>query len=85
VLDLGIQAVHINNQNAIYRLRPEARSRLTTAYMVSFFTGGVLGSLLSATVYGAAGWNATCLLGAGAAVTALAVWAVTQRCAPRPA
>jgi len=85
VLDLGIQAVHINNQNAIYRLRPEARSRLTTAYMVSFFTGGVLGSLLSATVYGAAGWNATCLLGAGAAVTALAVWAVTQRRAPRPA
>ena len=79
VLDLGIQGGHINNQNAIYRLRPEARSRLTTAYMVSFFLGGVLGSLLSTTVYGAAGWNATCLLGAAAALTALAGWAATQR------
>jgi len=34
VFDLGIQASHINNQSAIYRLHPEARSRLTTAYMV---------------------------------------------------
>ncbi len=83
MLDLGIQGAHINNQNAIYRLRPEARSRLTTAYMVSFFLGGVLGSLLSATVYGAAGWNATCLLGAAAALTALAVWAATERRGPR--
>ncbi len=79
VLDLGIQGVHINNQNAIYRLRPEARSRLTTAYMVAFFLGGVLGSLLSATVYGAAGWNATCLLGAAIAAVAIVLWATTRQ------
>ena len=78
VLDLGIQGVHINNQNAVYQLQPEARSRLTTAYMVSFFIGGVLGSLLSTTVYGAAGWGTTCLLGALIALTALAGWMLTQ-------
>jgi len=78
VLDLGIQGVHINNQNAIYQLQPDARSRLTTAYMVSFFIGGVLGSLLSTTVYGAAGWDTTCLLGAVIALTALAGWSLTQ-------
>lgn len=79
VLDLGSQSVHINNQSAIYRLQPEARSRLTTAYMVSFFLGGILGSLLSTTIYGTAGWTTTCLLGAAIALTALALWRVTQR------
>jgi predicted MFS family arabinose efflux permease len=73
VFDAGVQGSHINNQNAIYRLQPDARSRLTTAYMVAFFAGGVLGSVLSATIYASAGWGATCLLGAAFAVTALAV------------
>jgi predicted MFS family arabinose efflux permease len=73
VFDAGVQGSHINNQNAIYRLHPEARSRLTTAYMVAFFTGGVLGSVLSATVYAAEGWGATCLLGAAFALIALVV------------
>ncbi|ETH34110.1 transporter, major facilitator family protein, partial [Bordetella pertussis H897] len=46
-LDLAIQAVHVTNQSAIYRLRPEARSRLTAGYMTSYFLGGAAGSLLS--------------------------------------
>ena len=79
VLDLGVQGAHINHQATIYALRPEARSRVTTAYMCSMFLGGVAGSLLAATVYGSAGWSATCALGAGFAALALTVWAVTQR------
>ena len=47
--------------------------------MVSLFLGGVIGSLLAAGVYGAAGWGATCALGAALAATALAIWAATQR------
>jgi predicted MFS family arabinose efflux permease len=73
VFDAGIQGSHINNQDAINRVRPEARSRMTTAYMVSFFAGGVLGSMLSATLYAAAGWDATCALGASFALLALVV------------
>ncbi len=42
VLDLGVQALHISNQSAVYALHPEARSRLTTAYMVAYFLGGAL-------------------------------------------
>jgi predicted MFS family arabinose efflux permease len=78
VFDLGIQATHINNQSTIYALRADARSRLTTAYMVAFFGGGVLGSLLSATVYGAAGWTATCVLGAVTTFVGVLGWAATQ-------
>ncbi|AZR85233.1 transmembrane transport protein [Bordetella pertussis] len=50
-LDLAIQAVHVTNQSAIYRLRPEARSRLTAGYMTSYFLGGALTSL-AALLYG---------------------------------
>jgi predicted MFS family arabinose efflux permease len=71
LFDAGVQGSHINNQSAIYRLRPEARSRLTTAYMVAFFAGGVAGSVLSATVYAAGGWSGTCMLGAAFALIAL--------------
>jgi predicted MFS family arabinose efflux permease len=78
LLDLGIQGAQISNQTRIYALRPEARSRLTTAYMVTLFLGGVLGSLLSASVYGAAGWGATCALGAAFAAVGVAIWAVTE-------
>jgi predicted MFS family arabinose efflux permease len=78
LLDLGVQGTQVSNQAAIYRLRPEARSRLTTAYMVSFFIGGVVGSVLAATVYGAAGWGATCAVGAGIAAGALAIRAATR-------
>ncbi len=79
LLDLGIQGAQISNQTRIYALAPEARSRLTTAYMVSLFLGGVLGSLLSASVYGIAGWDATCALGAAMALCGIVVWAATER------
>ena len=80
VFDAGVQGSHINNQNAIYGLNPEARSRVTTAYMVAFFAGAVLGSALSVTVYAAGGWGATCLLGASFALIAVVVGLT-----PRPA
>lgn len=79
VLDLGIQGAHISNQAMIYRLRPQARSRLTTAYMTAVFLGGVLGSLLSATIYAAVGWKATCVLGAAIAGAAILIWAGSWR------
>jgi hypothetical protein len=30
--DFACQSLHITNQSKIYRLRPDARSRLTSAY-----------------------------------------------------
>jgi predicted MFS family arabinose efflux permease len=88
VLDMGVQGAQISNQTAIYRLAAHARSRLTTAYMVSVFLGGVVGSTLSAAVYTSYGWTATCGLGAGFAACAGAIFAATRRVgagAARPA
>lgn len=78
LLDFGVNGTQVSNQAAIYALRSEARSRLTTANSISFFLGGAAGSVLAATVYGSAGWGATCILGAAIAAVALAVWAATQ-------
>jgi predicted MFS family arabinose efflux permease len=77
VLDLGAQGLHISNQSAIYALRPEARSRLTTAYMVSYFLGGAVLSALTASLYASGGWGGVCLLGAVTAGLALVVWVLT--------
>jgi predicted MFS family arabinose efflux permease len=78
VLDLGVQALHISNQSTIYALAPEARSRLTTAYMVAYFLGGTVLSALTSTLYASSGWSGVCLLGAGTAAVALIVWVGSQ-------
>ena len=74
VLDLGAQGLHISNQSAIYALRPDARSRLTTAYMVSCFLGASLFSALAAAIFDRDGWGGVCLLGAAPAALALLIW-----------
>jgi predicted MFS family arabinose efflux permease len=78
VLDLGVQGIHISNQSAIYALAPEARSRLTTAYMVSYFLGGAALSALSSVLYASGGWEGVCVIGATTGVAALALWAAVE-------
>jgi hypothetical protein len=73
-LDIGANGLHITNQGEIYRLRPEARSRLTSAYLFLYFTGGVAGSSLSATLCGYAGWDGVCITGAAFAAGAFGLW-----------
>jgi len=63
VMDLGVQVVHVSNQTRNYALRPEARSRLNTVYMVAYFVGGMVGSSLGATGWAAAGWAGVCTVG----------------------
>jgi predicted MFS family arabinose efflux permease len=76
VLDVGAQALHITNQGEIYRLRPEARSRLTSAYMVLYFVGGAAGSAVSAAVYSAHRWAGVSIVGAAFAAATLVVFLV---------
>jgi predicted MFS family arabinose efflux permease len=78
VFDLAAQGLHITNQSEIYRLRPEARSRLTSAYMFVYFAGGAAGSVLSAALYGAYGWAGPCAAGAVLALCALTLWVATS-------
>jgi predicted MFS family arabinose efflux permease len=74
VLDLTVQGVHITNQTVIYRVKPEARNRLTAGYMTSYFIGGAAGSLISASAWQHAGWTGVCAIGAIMAVLNLLVW-----------
>jgi predicted MFS family arabinose efflux permease len=78
VLDLGVQGIHISNQSAIYALAPEARSRLTTAYMVSYFLGGAALSAITSALYSSHGWDGVCVVGAASALGALVLWAISQ-------
>jgi predicted MFS family arabinose efflux permease len=71
LLDLGAQANHISNQTRVYALRPEARSRLNTLYMVTYFTGGAVGSWAGTLAWGFLGWPGVCAVGAAFTLAAL--------------
>ncbi|HGH4668836.1 TPA: MFS transporter [Enterobacter cloacae] len=74
VLDLTVQGVHITNQTVIYRVKPDARNRLTAGYMTSYFIGGAAGSLISASAWQHSGWSGVCATGAVVAALNLVVW-----------
>jgi predicted MFS family arabinose efflux permease len=72
VLDMGVQATHISNQSIIFSLIPEARNRLNTVYMVSYFIGGASGTFLASQVWKSYQWSGVCAIGAALAIIALA-------------
>ncbi|KRB11686.1 MFS transporter [Achromobacter mucicolens] len=76
VQDLAIQGVHVTNTSSIYRLRPEARSRLTAGYVTCYFIGGASGSLVSSWLYAHFGWPAVVTAGALLAALTLAYGAL---------
>lgn len=76
VQDLAIQGVHVTNTSSIYRLRPEARSRLTAGYVTCYFIGGATGSLVSSWLYAHFGWSAVVTAGAVLAALTLAYGAL---------
>jgi predicted MFS family arabinose efflux permease len=80
-IDLALQLVHINNQNIVYTLDPEARSRLNSVYMTTYFAGAASGSALGAIAWTTAGWTGVCILGVALGVCAVAVWIVDRRIA----
>ena len=63
LLDAGAQGVHVANQSIIYDLAPAQRSTINSAYMVCFFTGASMGSLLAGFAYAHWGWAGTCTVG----------------------
>ncbi|AEY92583.1 major facilitator superfamily permease [Streptomyces hygroscopicus subsp. jinggangensis 5008] len=56
VLDVALQSGQVANQTRIFSVRPDARSRLNTAYMTCVFLGGSLGSWAGVTLYRHFGW-----------------------------
>jgi predicted MFS family arabinose efflux permease len=82
VLDMGTQGMQITNQAVIYALRPDARSRINSAYMVCYFLGGAAGSLAAGALYGTHGWAGVCILGAGFGLLTLAMSAFDRQRPP---
>ena len=54
--DLGIQMTQIANRSAIFVIRPQARNRINTAYMVSVFCGQLMGTAVGNQLYSEGGW-----------------------------
>ncbi len=71
LLDVAMQSGMVANQARVYALRPDARSRLNTAYMTCAYLGGSAGSWLGVRAWGRAGWWGVCALVAVLAVLAL--------------
>ena len=65
LVDLGLQALHITNQNIIFSKNPEGRNRINTVYMVSFFIGGAMGTTLGALAWESYKWTGVSALGLG--------------------
>ena len=78
VFDFAVQGLHITNQSEIFRLRPEARSRLTSAYMFLYFVGAASGSVLSATLYGWMGWKGPCIAGGAMGAASFVLWVASS-------
>jgi predicted MFS family arabinose efflux permease len=63
LIDMGLQAAHIPNLTRVSALQPDARTRLNTIYMTSFFIGGTLGSIVGSYAWTIAGWTGVCTVG----------------------
>lgn len=74
LLDLGVQSAQISNQARVYNLIPEARNRLNTVYMVSYFIGGSIGSSLGAYAWNMYHWTGVCVVGILMISIGLVVW-----------
>lgn len=78
-LDLGVQAAHIANQARVHSLLPEARNRLHTLYMFSYFAGGAVGTALAVWAWETVGWLGVCAVGSLIPLSALIVYARAAR------
>jgi len=73
LLDLGVQATHISNQTTIFSLSAEARNRLNTVYMVTYFLGGAMGTFLASRAWNKWHWFGVTIIGLVLSVAALLV------------
>ncbi|WP_460356462.1 MFS transporter [Actinoallomurus acanthiterrae] len=80
-LDLAHQAVLNSSQNVLYALRPEARNRINSAFMTTFFVGGAVGSGLASVVWVHGGWTGVCVLGAAFSTGTVVLWVLERRVA----
>ncbi|MBJ9956202.1 MFS transporter [Acinetobacter courvalinii] len=64
----GLSAFHVLNQNLVYRISAEARSRINSIYMTLYFGGAALGSFIAVYAWKHWEWPACVALGLSMAV-----------------
>lgn len=79
LVDLGLQGLHITNQNIIFSKNPEGRNRINTVYMVSFFIGGAIGTTLGAYAWENFHWIGVSILGLSLSALILLVQLLFRR------
>jgi predicted MFS family arabinose efflux permease len=79
LMDACVQAAHVINQSVIYGLLPQARSRLTTIYMTTYFIGGAIGSAAGSQAYQRWGWTGTSVTAVVFSLLGLAAWLADRR------
>ena len=79
LLDAGVQGAQVANQSSVLALLPEARNRVNTVYMISYFTGGSIGSLLGSWAWGRWHWHGVCACGIGFMLLAAVVFLARGR------
>ncbi|WP_419768637.1 MFS transporter [Arcobacter sp.] len=57
LLDIGFQAIQINNLSQIYGLDEKAHSRINTAYISAMFVGGSIGTFIGVLCWEKGGWD----------------------------
>jgi len=79
LLDIGFQAVQINNLAQIYTLDESAHSRINTIYMSSMFIGGALGTFTGVYCWDHGGWALVTFQLLALSVVSLAIIIITAR------
>ncbi len=82
-IDMGLQSLHINNQNIIFSRNPDARNRVNTIYMVGYFIGGAMGTTTGAYAWESWGWPGVATLGLGYSVLILIAHLLFRKSLPQ--
>lgn len=69
----GLSAFHVLNQNLVYRLSAQARSRINAIYMTLYFGGAALGSFVAVYAWKHGGWEACIMIGLGLAILSFVI------------
>jgi predicted MFS family arabinose efflux permease len=74
LIDMGVQTTMLLGLHRIYQIDPNARARLNSVYIATFFVGGALGSLIGSVLYHSGGWTAVVAFGTALPLLALLLW-----------
>lgn len=84
VVDASLQTLNTSNQSIIYTVAPQARSRINSSYMTSYFIGGALGSATAGIAWRYGGWHTTTTIGILLGLAIALIWYFDRTVSFRP-